>query len=194
MEKLDVEELVRAAVAAAVEHRSPWQITLETSLSELGYGDAGAYELTIRLFRAVPRKKAATLASFARDLNITPASTVGSIVGSLRNLLPERLSASSKLSLTRQREVEAAVLAAVSEKASKADFARLRPEMKLGELGLDELAIADVKISVFRTLGGSDFPRFNKDVIVDPTSTVRSTADKMAMALLPGNDPTKVKG
>jgi hypothetical protein len=194
MDKLNVEELVRAAIARSTGHQSPGSIRDAAKLRDLGYDEADVLELKTRLMRAVSRKKPANLAKLRVALNVTPESSVKSVITRLQKVLPPSAGRPAAGTMKRGREVQAAVVTVLSEKTPKFDFTQIEPGMTLGaDLGLDEPAIAEAKIQVFKTLGGKDFSDFEASVKVGGKSTVKGMVDSVC-ASLPGDDTIDNKG
>ena len=174
MTKLSVEELVRAVVARSVRGRSPGQIANAMTLRELGYDDADTQELQLRLIKAVsPRRP--TASKLEQALPIAPDSKVAAVIEGLQAILPARAvkGGGEDLGDPRRREVEVAVIAALSEISPNVDFSQVEAEMKLGkDLGLDATAIAEARIGAFKTLLGKAFAAPLSTVQVGPSSTV----------------------
>lgn len=182
MTKLSVEELVRAVVARSTRGRSPEQISDTATLGDLGYDDADAQELRLRLVKATSSARS-TASKLERVLPITPDSTVRGVVKGLQRILPARAAKATSgrdLGDPRHREAETAVIVALSEVSPNLDFSQIALEMKLGkDLGLDAAAIAEAKIGVFKTLRNEGFSGSFSTIQVSLSSTVEAMVDQI---------------
>jgi hypothetical protein len=198
MRKLSVEELVRAAVARSTGNHSPEHISDTATLQDLGYDDADAQELRLRLARATSTARSVA-ARFQHASPITPTSTVKAIVADLARALPRadreraRLRARPAVKAARdgrvtgdaRRGTEAAVIAALSEVSPVLDFSQIAPEMKLGkDLGLDRPAIAEAMIGTLKTLRKYGVSRSFATLQIEQSSTVEAMVDLVHGALV----------
>lgn len=195
MTKLSVEELVRAAVARGPRSSSPRQITPRTTLRDLGYGDVDVMELQTRLAKATSSgRRPASI--FSGDPAITADSTVSGVIDTMNHALGRRTHAqhlAARSAESRHQQVRAAVISSLSETSSTHDFSQIDEAMTIRELGLDDAAIAEAKIDVFKTLSGKNYLRYDSDVKIDPSSTVKAVIGLVASAL-PGDGTTRTKG
>jgi hypothetical protein len=198
MKKLSVARLVRTAVAQSVKGIPPREILDKSTLRALGYGQADILQLRTRLFKAFSGKKEPDLSQFERVLNLTPESTVKEMIEKLPGALPTGIltvHGDDPTQVKLKEELEGAVCVVLSESTPSFDFSQIQPDMTLGnDLKLDDAAIAEVKINLFKTLGskGSRFSDFIAAVDVGGQSTVKSLIEQTFKAL-PGYDPTKPK-
>jgi hypothetical protein len=101
------------------------------------------------------------------------------------------------------------ITSVLAQSSRRHSVAQVRPEHKIKDLGLDSVAIADVKTKLFRMVGGpkyKGFPAFQKALRITPASTVRQVANSFAKhplvtgtslraaASLPGKETTETKG
>lgn len=195
MKTLDIEELVRSAVARTTRQRSS-EIADAMTLRELGLDDADAQELRLRLVKAASPRRL-TASKLERALPITPDSTVKAVIAGVRKISPARTAKArggADLGDPRRHQAQIAVISALSEVSPNVDFSQIRPKMKLGkDLGLDAVAIAEAKIGVLRALPGKEFSKALSAVDVRPSSTVEAVVDQV-LRVMSGDVTTGRKG
>jgi hypothetical protein len=195
MTKLSVEELVRAAVARTARSYSPQQIKSHATLRDLGYSDVAVMDLQTRLAKATSSGGRPSLI-FSGDSAITADSTVSAVIDTVNHSLGRPTHAQgvdARSAESRRQQVRAAVIASLSESSSTHDFSQIDEAMTVGELGLDDATIAEAKVDVFKTLAGTDYLRYDSDVKIGPSSTVKSVIGLVGSAL-PGDGTTRTKG
>jgi hypothetical protein len=183
-----VEKLVRAAVAQSVKGCLPQTIPRTITLRALGYTESDVLELTTRLLGA-SSERSLERSQPARVMGLTLESTLSDAIERLSAALAPMSEFPDKdepTQMKRQSQVEAAVCEVLAETTSNFNFLEIEPGMTLGRnLSLDEVAIAQVKIKLFKTLSShqSRFPDFIASIQVGEESTVGTLIEQVDDAL-----------
>jgi len=150
--------IVKAVVSELSPHRSIRDVQTSETLRQSGILPGQVPEIEIRLFRTVGGRDSEDHRRFFSSLSITPDSSIGQIAGRFAHASAQL----SKPETTGLQEnptepwgiVDTAVRTAVAEMSRTHSIGEIRSHQTLGELGLDEADVVDVKTNIYRMFRG----------------------------------------